>query len=122
MKLTPSKIQTADQVRTRIKALGEEGFRKCNGCGGTGLAGITKHDSGFMWNGDYCEKCDGSGYLDWEDSQLFFICEKCNGTGRTQNWGICEACGGEGTIDFVQRVTRAHLLPMQGVCHSTNGV
>jgi len=115
MEFTDNQKYKANKLREKLSA-NEYSFKKCNRCAGTGLQGFSLMcEGGFYWNGDYCEKCDGSGFIDWEDSPFIHICPGCDGTGRDACWDLCEACEGSGVLDWVQRVTRSHLLPAQSL-------
>ena len=86
----------------------EKCFQQCETCLGTGLSGINKNRGGFSWDGGFCEICKGSGYLGWEKSELLFLCEECEGTGKgkyVNTYGNeCSFCDGEGVLDWVENI------------------
>lgn len=43
-------------------------YFKCKTCNGTGLKGykLMEHGS-YSWNGEFCDKCDGLGLLDFNE-------------------------------------------------------
>ena len=74
----------------------ELSFNKCDECGGTGLYGVHRHEQGASWDGvSYCEKCDGTGYIDWNKSEAFTVCDACSGVG-------CSKCENKGVVDWIQ--------------------
>jgi len=52
-----------------------------------------------MVNGEWCPVCKGTGYVDWEKSELLAICDRCNGSGG--NMGVCLRCNGKGVVDWI---------------------
>jgi len=74
----------------------EESFDRCEECKGTGLYGFRYHEQGASWDGvSYCDKCDGTGYINWVKSDLFMVCNNCSGLG-------CKKCDHKGVVDWIQ--------------------
>lgn len=101
---TVSKMETANHLRDQATKTIENCFSECVKCDGTGLAGINKHETGFSWDGGFCEECKGSGYDGWEESELLFICGTCKGFGKDNHYGRCPDCKGEGVFDWIQHM------------------
>ena len=74
-------------------------FKQCMICNGTGLKGTHKMQSGgYSWGGEFCDECEGTGYIGWKDSELIEVCEVCKGEG-------CKRCGYKGMLDWIQMAT-----------------
>jgi DnaJ-class molecular chaperone len=76
--------------------LEENGIVPCDakGCN-NGLTGVVITDNIQSWDGGYCKKCNGYGYI-FKESEMFThkSCPGCNGRG-------CFHCEGKGVIDWV---------------------
>ena len=47
-----------------------EFYVPCKFCGGSGLQGFSKNDYGYSWNGEFCDKCQGKGKVDFIEDML----------------------------------------------------
>lgn len=121
MHFTHTKIEARNKyftfIQTYIQVYGLSEFNKCRKCDGTGLLGIKmtiEEIRSHSWNGEFCEDCDGKGYLIkpelLKDSPFFTRCDSCKGEGFTSK-GLCKRCGGVGFIDWVSNITGSYSLP-----------
>ena len=78
--------------------------RLCNGCNGTGLGNVSHFDGDYSWDGEtFCDKCEGSGYLDFKETMIMKLCPYCKGGGLNSNSDEkCSKCNGEGILDWIQ--------------------
>jgi len=80
-----------------------EGVRLCNDCAGTGLDNVKFLDNGndASWDGaSFCDKCEGVGYLKWEETVTHKLCPSCKGGGGYEQ--VCTTCLGQGVLDWIQ--------------------
>lgn len=82
---------------------------KCKVCNGTGLKNTHELGmGGFSWQGEYCDFCEGIGYLNPKEitnleSGENLYCYICNGTGVDYN-GRCKVCDGTGIINWLKNI------------------
>ena len=116
MWLEPYEIHKSNEVRNFIKeTLSHEELieLKCTKCFGTGLSGVFKHGeiSDSSWSGEYCDACNGVGYLisiNFINNGVIFFCQECNGTGFSpisyNNNFKCKKCNGNGKLNWLENV------------------
>lgn len=95
--------ERANNIRNFIRnyaAAIDKTFERCGACQGTGLTGTHKCRSGYSWNGEFCPVCEGTGYVNWKNSLILAICDKCSGSGGSHE-NPCKICGGKGVLDWV---------------------
>lgn len=98
--LERDEVLKANVVFKAIQALSkivEMYFSKCPDCNGTGCYDVVGgfKAGGKSWSTLFCSTCRGAGYIGWEESNVFYICENCGGKG-------CKTCGNRGYSDWVQ--------------------
>jgi RecJ-like exonuclease len=80
---------------------------KCKICGGTGLRDYQKmsDESGYFWPGEYCNTCNGIGYINVNKiNSEFFYCYKCKGKCFDDKMNECSFCKGTGFINWIKNV------------------
>lgn len=90
-------------VRNLAKHI-EYNHAKCKDCYGTGLKRVAVSEgSGVIADPtEFCDTCDGVGYVDWKDSDNYRVCRKCHGSGYDERWKKCKQCDGLGILDFIK--------------------
>ena len=107
MHMSIQESQQATRKRNLISKHFSKGVCLCNSCNGTGLEGVRTNNYGdSSWDGSsFCDKCNGIGYLEWKETDLYKLCPRCNGGGLAANgYGNikCSACNGVGVLDWIQ--------------------
>lgn len=107
MRLNNNEEIFADKLRSFIlKNSTEEDLEKskCKECEGTGLLDAHKNEYGYSWNGEYCNKCKGIGFLKQEQiNKEYFYCYKCKGTGKWDRY-TCRVCNGAGVVNWIMNI------------------
>jgi len=65
MRLDFKKIMQLRDHWESMNQLGNEMTIKCTTCDGSGLKGVAGTGEFAMWSGEFCDKCEGKGSVDW---------------------------------------------------------
>jgi len=73
-------------------------YIKCSSCKGTGLDCYYKNESGdYNWTGEFCEKCQGVGFIEYKPQEGMIVCKNCHGCG-------CKECNDIGVMDWIEAI------------------
>jgi DnaJ-class molecular chaperone len=74
----------------------------CPDCKGTGLYNVCRGRTGItFWDGLYCLRCQGLGYLGYNDPCIT-VCPICKGDLNLDK--TCSACMGIGLVDWITNI------------------
>ena len=104
--LTHEEAEHLNKLKRYLKSIEFEKLNPeaqyCPDCKGTGLYNVIRGDRGItFWEGLYCLRCRGLGYLGYNHPSIE-VCPICKGQINLDK--ICSCCNGIGLVDWITNI------------------